>query len=313
MQVTVVTVGLACRLRQCYDLYSTLDIKVKYYMKKLQSILASTLKIKPSQLYVRDLEKVGKFYRDIVGLDLLTDTSSRWVLGYDQVPVLELISKPEFPNSSIRSAGLFHNAIVYTSRAALSRAVLNIINRAPWAYEGSADHLVSEAFYFHDPENNGLELYFDRPRSDWRWTEQGVQMDTLYLDPANYIRSNIDSELDLARELGHVHLRVGDIASARKFYVDQLGFDSTADMGSALFVSVGGYHHHMAMNTWQSAGASKRDPALGLAEIKLVLPDDGSIDRLVDRLESNQLQYQQKGGNLHTLDPWNNQLVFTVD
>lgn len=89
-----------------------------------QSLLAETLDIKPSQLYVRDIDKVGKFYRDVVGLDLLTGTANRWVLGHDQVPVLELVAKPEFPNSSIRSAGLFHNAIVYTSRAALSRAVL---------------------------------------------------------------------------------------------------------------------------------------------------------------------------------------------
>lgn len=276
-------------------------------------LLAKSLKIKPSQLYVRDLEKVGKYYRDNVGLDLLINTESRWVLGHDQVPVLELISKPELPNSSIRSAGLFHNAILYKSRAALARAVLNTINTAPWSYEGSADHLVSEAFYFHDPENNGLELYFDRPRDQWLWTDSGVQMDTLYLDPGDYIRQNIDGNVDLAKELGHVHLRVGDIPSARKFYVEQLGFDATADMGSALFVSVGGYHHHMAMNTWQSAGASKRDPSLGLAEVRLILPNDGSIDKLVDRLQASQLRFVQKGDNLQFDDPWGNNLVFTAE
>lgn len=278
-----------------------------------KSLLAESLKIKPSQLYVRDIEKVGKFYRDTVGLELLISTASRWVLGQGQVPVLELVSKPELPNASIRSAGLFHNAIVYKSRADLSRAVLNILNTAAWSYEGSADHLVSEAFYFHDPENNGLELYFDRPRDSWQWSDGGVKMDTLFLDPVNYIRSNIDDNADKTKELGHVHLRVGDIPRARQFYLDQLGFDSTADMGSALFVSVGGYHHHMAMNTWQSAGASKRDPGLGLAEITLVLPSDGSIDNLVNRLQANQLVYKQAGDNLYVDDPWGNNLVFTVE
>lgn len=278
-----------------------------------KSLLASNLHIKPSQLYVKDLQKVASYYRDIVGLQSLIATDSHVILGQDQVPVLELISKPEYNNAPIRSAGLFHNAIVFSSRAALAKTVLNILQKALWSYEGSADHLVSEAFYFHDPENNGLELYFDRPRQDWTWIGDSVQMATNYLDPQDYIIDHIETNTsDLAKELGHVHLRVGDVPTARKFYIDQLGFDATFDMGSALFVSVGGYHHHMAMNTWQSQGASKRDPSLGLAEIKLVLPDDGSIDRLANRLTDHQLAFEQKQGSLHVNDPWNNQLVFTA-
>lgn len=276
-----------------------------------QSLLASDLQIKPSQLYVRDLDKVTKFYRDIVGLQSLVATNSHVTLGHDQTPVLELISKPEFEKVSIKNAGLFHNAIVYSTRAALAGAILSILQKAQWAYEGSADHLVSEAFYFHDPEGNGLELYYDRPREGWQWTSEGVKMDTLYLDPAQFVLEHINGERQAAKELGHVHLRVGDIPAARKFYVEQLGFDITADMGSALFVSVGGYHHHMAMNTWMSAGASKRDPGLGLGEVKLILPSDGSIDRLAERLRAGQLAFDETGGQLRVNDPWNNQLVFT--
>ena len=278
---------------------------------KQKSLLANSLNIEPSKLYVKDLQKVTDYYRQVVGLQLLTSTKSHVIFGRADVPVLELISKPEYNNAPIRSAGLFHNAIVFNTRAELAKTILNILQRAPESFEGSADHLVSEAFYFHDPENNGLELYFDRPRSGWTWIDGSVQMTTDYLDPQRYIINHIKTTSDDdSMKLGHVHLRVGDVPTARKFYIDQLGFDSTFDMGSALFVSVGGYHHHMAMNTWQSAGASKRDPSLGLAEIKLILPNDGSIDRLANRLQANQLSYVEKSGNLHVNDPWNNQLVF---
>ena len=282
------------------------------FMTKNVSTLAKDLKIQPSQLYVKDLLSVGSFYSDIIGLHVLIRTESRWVLGNDQTPVLELVSRPEYDNASVKSAGLFHNAILYSSRAELARAVLRVLQQAPEVYEGSADHLVSEAFYLHDPENNGIELYYDRPREDWVWTENGIKMDTLFLDPERYIIENIGRGNDTDRKLGHVHLRVGDIPSARRFYVEQLGFDITFDMGSALFVSVGGYHHHMAMNTWMIRGASKRDPELGLAQIRLVIPDSDSIGRLSDRLREGVIPFGEGKEGLSVDDPWGNSLLFTV-
>lgn len=278
-----------------------------------ESLLAPDLHITPSSLYVKDLQKVGAFYRDIVRLDILSTTESRWILGHDNTPVLELISKPEFANSSPRSAGLFHNAILYSSRYELAQTILHVIQQAPWSYEGSADHLVSEAFYFHDPEGNGLELYFDRPRSEWEWTDGQVKMDTLALDPERYILDNLAHKQDGTKELGHVHLRVGDIPRAHKFYIDVLGFDQTVALHGALFVSVGGYHHHMAMNTWMSRGASKRDPGLGLAEVKLILPNDGSLDALANRLAAKTVEYTLKNDGIRVADPWGNLLHFATN
>lgn len=275
------------------------------------SILSKSLKIQPSQLYVKDLEKVGRFYRDMVMLDVLERTDSRWLLGQGQVPILELIAKPEFDNASVRSAGLFHNAILYASRSDLARVVLNILQKSMQSYEGTGDHLVSEAFYFHDPEGNGLELYVDRPREDWDWSGGQVKMDTLYLDPERFIMDNIQGKSGDVKELGHVHLRVGNISDARKFYIDALGFDVTVDMGSALFVSVGGYHHHLAMNTWTSAGASKRDPGLGLAEVKIILPQSDDLKQLAARLDERQQRYVIQGDQLRVDDPWGNQLLLT--
>jgi len=276
------------------------------------SLLAPNLRIKPSKLYVKNLQKVARFYQDIVRLQALETTDSHVVLGHDQTPVLELIAKPEFTNAPLPSAGLFHNAIVYASRAELARNVYNILVHEPASFEGSADHLVSEAFYFHDPEFNGLELYYDRPKETWQWQDGSIKMDTLYLDPEAFIVRYGGDKPDASLELGHVHLRVGDVPTARKFYVDQLGFDATADMGSALFVSVGGYHHHMAMNTWQSKGVGPRVPGLGLAEVKLILPADGSIDTLANRLTASSLSFEQKKGELFVDDPWGNKLVFAT-
>lgn len=275
------------------------------------SILSKSLKIQPSQLYVKDLERVGRFYRDMVMLDVLERTDSRWLLGQGQVPILELIAKPEFDNASVRSAGLFHNAILYASRSDLARVVLNILQKSMQSYEGTGDHLVSEAFYFHDPEGNGLELYVDRPREDWDWSGGQVKMDTLYLDPERFIMDNIQGKSGGVKELGHVHLRVGNISDARRFYIDALGFDVTVDMGSALFVSVGGYHHHLAMNTWMSAGASKRDPGLGLAEVKIILPQSDDLKQLAARLDERQQRYVIQGDQLRVDDPWGNQLLLT--
>lgn len=281
-------------------------------MEKKNSLLAPTLRINRSQLYVKDLEKVAKFYKDIVKLDVLEKTPSRIIFGQGKTPVIELLAKPEYGHAPPPSAGLFHNAIVYSSRADLAETIYNILKNAPESYEGSADHLVSEAFYFHDPEFNGLELYYDRPRETWQWDNGTIKMDTLYLDPEAYIMRHIEDKAKIHKELGHVHLRVGDVATARKFYVEQLGFDVTADVGSALFVSVGGYHHHMAMNTWLSKGAGLRVPALGLAEVKLLLPNDGSIDTLSNRLHENKITYDLKGEQLFVNDPWGNKLVFSV-
>lgn len=280
-------------------------------MKKA-SLLAKDIDIKPSQLYVKDIQKVAKFYREVVKLESLLATNSHVILGQGEVPILELISKPEFNNAPIHSAGLFHNAILYSSRSTLAQTIANILQHAPWSYEGTGDHLVSEAFYFHDPENNGLELYFDRPREDWQWQNNRIVMDTLYIDPVEYIQKHSSSDTIADISIGHVHLKVGDIPLARSFYVDKLGFDITADVGSALFVSVGGYHHHLGMNIWNSAGASQRDPSLGLGQVKIMLPNIDDMNYLANRLSTGKYGFREMNGQLIVKDPWNNELAFEV-
>jgi catechol 2,3-dioxygenase len=175
---------------------------------------------------------------------------------------------------------------------------------------------VSEAFYFTDPEGNGVELYFDRDRSTWSWTHGQLEMATIFLDPNRYLSEHLtESAADAAATgtgigdaiVGHVHLSVGDIASAREFYVDRLGFETTASLGdSALFVSAGGYHHHMAMNTWKSAGAGRRGLALGLGKVEIIVPGADDLGELGERMSHYGVATRDDGRALAFDDPWAN-------
>lgn len=271
-------------------------------------------------LNVGDLDLMTRYYRDAVLLDVLGAHGDEVVLGRHGVEVLTLKHDPSLPPGSPRSAGLFHTAILFESPEALATAVASVAVKAPGTFTGSADHLVSEAFYFTDPEGNGLELYTDRPRPAWRWTNGQVEMATLYLDPNAYLATHLTDE---GREListtergaltrvpgavvGHVHLQVGDVGTARRFYVDTLGFEVTIQMPSALFVSAGGYHHHMAMNTWNSAGAGLRVPALGLESAQIVVPSTEDVAALGARLRDHGVAARNEGNALFVDDPWKN-------
>ncbi|WP_240645770.1 VOC family protein [Georgenia sp. SYP-B2076] len=276
-------------------------------------------------LLVGDLDLMTRYYRDAVLLTVLRAEGNEVSLGRHGTELLVLRHDPSLPPGSPRGAGLFHTAILFEDQAALATALASVAVRAPGTYVGAGDHDVSEAFYFTDPEGNGVELYADRPRSTWDWTGGHVKMGTGWLDPNRFLAAHLT---DAAREViataapvvptapaaglagavvGHVHLQVGDTGTARQFYVDALGFEATLEMpGQALFVSAGGYHHHMAMNTWNSAGAGPRLPALGLGTVDIVVPSTQEILALADRLAARGVQSRHDGAVLRVNDPWNN-------
>ncbi len=182
---------------------------------------------------------------------------------------------------------------------------------APGTFTGSADHLVSKAFYFTDPEGNGVELYWDRDRTQWSWVHGQIEMGTLYLDPNQFLSENLTERAGVEQlgdaSVGHVHLAVGDVASARAFYVDRLGFEATASLGSqALFVSAGGYHHHMAMNTWNSRGAGPRTLALGLGQVEIRVPGADDLGELSERMRHYGIEARDDGRSVSFDDPWAN-------
>ncbi|MFB9308431.1 VOC family protein [Agromyces hippuratus] len=270
-------------------------------------------------LRVGDLDAMIRYYRDAVTLELLSHDGPVAVLGRGTTPIVILEHAPELRHASPRDAGLFHTAILFDTREALATAIYSIATKHPGTFTGSADHLVSEAFYFTDPEGNGIELYFDRDRSTWSWAHGTIEMATLHLDPNEYLREHLTEGGASAAAsgtglgdavVGHVHLSVGDVASAREFYVERLGFETTAEMGDqALFVSAGGYHHHMAMNTWNSRGAGRRALALGLGTVEIVVPSADDLGELGERMGHYRVATRDDGLTLAFDDPWANLVV----
>jgi catechol 2,3-dioxygenase len=177
---------------------------------------------------------------------------------------------------------------------------------------------VSQAFYFNDPEGNGVELYWDRDRSAWSWVHGSVEMATLFLDPNKFLTEHLTEEgvegpVGGDARVGHIHLSVGDIAPAREFYVARLGFAETLDYGSqALFVSAGGYHHHMAMNVWNSRGAGRRRQTLGLGRVDIVVPGSDDLGELGERMTHYGVQARDDGRTLEFDDPWANLIRVTA-
>lgn len=281
-------------------------------------LLAADTTMGAVTLRVANLDAMIAYYRDAVTLTLLGQDGDGAVLGRGTTPIVILQHAPELKHASPRDAGLFHTAIVFESEQALAAAVYSVATKAPGTFTGSSDHLVSKAFYFTDPEGNGIELYWDRDRSQWSWTHGRVEMSTLYLDPNAFLDEHLTPELVEhpavgTASVGHVHLSVGDVASAREFYVNRLGFETTASLGgSALFVSAGGYHHHMAMNTWNSAGAGRRARTLGLGQVDILVPSRDDLGALTERMSHHGVEARDDGRSVAFDDPWSNLIRVTT-
>ena len=265
-------------------------------------------------LWVADLDAMIRYYREGVGLELLSHLGSRSILGFKDRPIIILEHKPEMRHAGPREAGLFHTAILFPTEAALAQAVYSVAQKYPNTFTGSADHLVSKAFYFNDPENNGVELYWDRDRSEWSWAHGSIEMDTIFLDPNQFLREHLTEEtVDADKKVGHVHLSVGSIPAAEEFYVSILGFEKTMNWGGqALFVSAGGYHHHMAMNTWRSKGAGRRQLALGLGNVQIKLDEMAQVEEVKERLDFHNHEAQLSEIDLTTEDPWGNRVTLST-
>jgi len=270
-------------------------------------------------LHVADLPGMTAYYRDALGLEELSGDDARTatdlgapgaragevrVLGRGRDALVVLVHTPGLPAPAPGQAGLFHTALLFPDRAALADVVARAARHPRSAYVGSADHLVSEAFYFTDPEGNGIELYRDRPRAEWGWQDGRVLMDNAPLDPNAFLRDHLVEQPLSSAEVGHVHLKVGDVPTARAFYVDALGFEVTAEWSGALFVSAGGYHHHMAMNSWGSRGAGARAATIGLGQVSVVVPTAQDVDALAERLRRHGVAARHDGRTLRFEDPW---------
>jgi catechol 2,3-dioxygenase len=242
-------------------------------------------------LTVRDLAGVRDFYERVVGLREVEAGEGRVVLGAGDTPLVELVEDLAAPPRPPRTTGLFHLAILVPDRAELARSLQRMVETR-WPLAGASDHLVSEALYLGDPEGNGIEIYRDRPRDEWRRDGDELRMATLPLDLDDVLAEPGDGAapgpLPDGARIGHVHLNVADLAASERFYADLLGLDVTArTYPGALFLSAGGYHHHIGLNTWRGEGAPP-PPAgsLGLRAFELTLPAPDALADAVARLRA---------------------------
>ena len=283
-----------------------------------KDLLPAELTMGTVMLKVGDMKVMTDYYQRALGLEVVAEQDGGVYLGRLQKPLVHLAPAPGLNLPGSGEAGLFHTALLFDNQAALAATVATAAQFEPRSFTGSADHLVSEAFYFNDPEGNGIELYWDRPRSNWSWNGTDVVMDSLALPPQRYLEQHLTEEhlsgqLGTAAGVGHVHLQVGDVQSARDFYVGILGFEKTAGWhGQALFVSAGRYHHHMAMNVWNSRGAGPRKDTLGLGEVLIEVPSGDDVGALADRLKVAGVAGHHTGAELRFEDPWRNRIRVAV-
>jgi catechol 2,3-dioxygenase len=283
-----------------------------------QDLLPAGLGMGTVMLKVGDMKLMTGYYQQALGLEVVAEQDGGVYLGRLGRPLVHLAPAPGLHLPGRGEAGLFHTALLFETREALAATIATAARFDPRLFTGSADHLVSEAFYFNDPEGNGIELYWDRPRSNWSWNGTDVVMDSLALPPQRYLEQYLTEEsLEGQRAtdagVGHVHLQVGDVQTARDFYVGILGFEKTAGWhGQALFVSAGRYHHHMAMNVWNSRGAGPRKDTLGLGEVLIEVPSGDDVGALADRLKVAGVPAHHTGAELRFEDPWRNRLRVAV-
>ena len=275
------------------------------------TILSNDLKLGVIEVNVKDIKTQKHFYQEVVGMDVLKEDKTSVTLGFNKNPLIKLSHANHLEKAELNHAGLYHFAILFESRGDLSRTIYKIAKHSPHLFTGTADHLVSEAFYFNDPEGNGIELYFDRNSKLWERVNGQIKMASIFIEPNEYLQKYIVlEEKNKEIKMGHFHLKVGSIKKAKQFYVNTLGFDITAELPGALFVSVGGYHHHFGLNTWQSHNAPKRNESLGLASLEIILPNKKDLNGLKNRLGKEKIQFIEEVDLVKVNDPWGNLIVF---
>jgi catechol 2,3-dioxygenase len=268
-------------------------------------------------LTVADLARSIDFYDRSLGFQVQDRNNGTACMGVGGDPLLMLSERPG-ARLMPRRTGLNHFAILTPSRQALAKSLRNLID-AGTSIQGGADHLVSEAIYLSDPDGNGIEIYRDRPRSDWEFENGLLKMGTEHLDYQGILAElNGDparwTGLEADTRLGHMHLHVSDLAEATAFYDNVIGFDFLLSyMDTASFLSAGGYHHHIGINTWNGVGAlPPPEDSVGLRYFTIQLPGEDELERLVERLERVRVCYEKRDDGLFTRDPSQNGMLFVV-
>src|SRR4051794_30947226 len=268
--------------------------------------LPATLRLGAVELTVADVDRSAAWYQDALGLRVHRHDAASAELGDGAETVVVLHEDPQARRAG-RHAGLYHYALLHPSREELARAALRLFaTRTP--IQGASDHRTHEAIYLPDPDGNGIELAADRPREEWP-QDLGYQHGPAPLD-FDALLATIAGEQPSERvgegmRVGHMHLHVGDVDEALAFYRDLLGFEEQANLGSAAFVSAGGYHHHLGFNVWKGRGVGPPPPGtVGLLRWTIELPTAADVQAVRERLERGGVQVEPAAGGVLVRDPW---------
>ena len=270
-------------------------------------ILPAGTQAGPVTLRVAEAERSLAWYRDMIGLELIERTPQRLALGAGGKPFLFLDVQPGIAPRIEETTGLYHLAILVPDRAALAAVLARIA--AARVRLGASDHLVSEALYIWDPDGNGNEVYRDRPRAEWTWENGVVRMATIPLDLRNLLSDLApgaeNKPVPAATRMGHVHLQVGDLDKAQHHYADLFGFVRTAGRQGALFMSAGGYHHHLGCNIWHSHHAPPAPvTTAGLVEFTVEIPNAAAMEAAAKRFQAGGVATESVAGGFLVRDPW---------
>ena len=272
-----------------------------------------------THLTVADLARSERFYTSVLGFRPLTRTNDTLTLTADgATPLLALTELPGAPPKPARATGLYHFAILTPSRLDLARSLRRLAEMR-YPLSGASDHLVSEALYLDDPDGNGIEIYRDRPRAEWPRPGGQIQMATDPLD-IDGILGELERDdqpwdgLAATTTIGHMHLHVADLKAAEAFYHGVLGFDIIVRYGpSALFVSAGGYHHHIGLNTWAGVGAPPAPAgSAGLRYFIVRLPNQAALDAVLARVREADIGIEDHADGALVRDASRNAVVLAT-
>lgn len=266
------------------------------------------------ELKVTDLEQSLKFYEEVIGFKVLDRQANKIWLTADGKTALLSIEQPEnvVPKQP-KTTGLYHFALLLPSRKDLG-AILRFFADSGIRI-GAGDHLVSEALYLNDPDGNGIEIYSDRPETEWKWEKGAVAMDTLGIDAPAILAAGANTEWNGLPEetvMGHIHLQVVDIEEAQEFY-ELLGFEVVTPYPGALFMSTGKYHHHIGLNTWAGAGAQPASEEMtGLEAFNIIYPSLEERETAVNNLRTKNISVLEENEIFYVKDPSENKIKMVV-
>lgn len=267
------------------------------------------------ELKVVDLQRSLEFYEKVIGFKVLEQQADKVYLTADGKTALLSIEQPaNIMPTQQKTTGLYHFALLLPTRSDLG-AILRHFSDTNTRI-GAGDHLVSEALYLNDPDGNGIEIYTDRPDTEWKWENEYVEMATLQIDAQSILAEGANTAwngLPAGTVMGHIHLHVGDLDAANKFY-SALGFGvMTPNYPGALFMGSGKYHHHIGLNTWAGVGAPPTpENVVGLKAFSVVYPTNEELQEAITKVKSLGTDILEENGVFTVKDPSQNKIKLIV-